>query len=83
MEDVGIFYVHLVFFTAIWYILWILCSFGIIFSRFGILYEERSGNPEIHHRTFPRLSCGCHLTTDLSENRQLQATLGLQPDGCR
>jgi hypothetical protein len=44
-----------------WYILWtlgpfyglcyILCTFGIVhgtlvyFSRFGILYEEKSGNP--------------------------------------
>jgi hypothetical protein len=28
---------------AIWYILW---SFGIISPRFGMLYDEKSGNPE-------------------------------------
>jgi hypothetical protein len=48
MEDVGIFYGHLVHFTAFCYI---LCTFGIVrgnlvfFSRFGILYKEKSGNP--------------------------------------
>jgi hypothetical protein len=49
MEDVGMFYGrlvpctvfvmfdwHLVYFVVIWY----------IFSRFGILYQEKSGNPE-------------------------------------
>jgi hypothetical protein len=47
----GIFYGHLVYFMAIWYILW---SFGIfyghlviwyIFPPFGILCQEKSGNP--------------------------------------
>jgi hypothetical protein len=45
----GIFCGNLVYFTAIWYICW---SFGTIFvghlvyfSRFGILYQEKSGNP--------------------------------------
>jgi hypothetical protein len=48
MEDVGIFYGHLVHFTVFCYI---LCTFGIVrgslvyFSHFGILYEEKSGNP--------------------------------------
>jgi hypothetical protein len=48
MEDVGIFYGHLVNFMFFCYILW---TFGIvggnlpIFSRFGILYQEKSGNP--------------------------------------
>jgi hypothetical protein len=48
MEDIGIFYGHLVHFTAFCYILW---TFGIVrgnlvyFSRFGILYQEKSGNP--------------------------------------
>jgi hypothetical protein len=47
MEDVGIFYGHLVHFTVFCYI---LCTFGIdhgnlvYFSHFGILYEEKSGN---------------------------------------
>jgi hypothetical protein len=48
MEDVGIFYRHLVHLTVFCYILWI---FGIVrgnlvyFPRFGILYQEKSGNP--------------------------------------
>jgi hypothetical protein len=48
MEDVGIFYGHLVHFTVFCYILW---TFGIVrgnlvyVSRFGILYKEKSGNP--------------------------------------
>jgi hypothetical protein len=48
MEDVGIFYGHLVHFTVFCYILW---TFGIVrgnlvhFSRFGILYQEKSGSP--------------------------------------
>jgi hypothetical protein len=48
MDDVGIFYRHLVHFTFFCYILW---TFGIVrgnlvyFSRFGILYQEKSGNP--------------------------------------
>jgi hypothetical protein len=49
IEDVGIFYGHLVHFKVFCYILW---TFGIVrgslayFSRFGILYEEKSGNPD-------------------------------------
>jgi hypothetical protein len=48
MEDVGIFYGHLVHFTVSCYIFW---TFGIVrgdlvyFSRFGILHQEKSGNP--------------------------------------
>jgi hypothetical protein len=48
MENAGIFYGHLEYFTAIWYIVW---SFGnvvviwYIFPRFGILCQEKSGNP--------------------------------------
>jgi hypothetical protein len=52
MEDVAIFYVHFVFFTALWYILW---PFRIIyghlvyyFSRSGMLYQEKSGSPELN-----------------------------------
>jgi hypothetical protein len=47
MEDVGIFYGHLVHFKVFYYISW---SFGIVrgnlvyFSRFGIYSQEKSGN---------------------------------------
>jgi hypothetical protein len=48
MENDGIFYGHLEYFTVIWYILW---PFGnvvliwYIFPHFGILCQEKSGNP--------------------------------------
>jgi hypothetical protein len=48
MENLGVLYYHLVYFTAIGNI---LCPFGIFcghlvlfFPRFGILYQEKSGN---------------------------------------
>jgi hypothetical protein len=51
----GIFYGHLVYFMAVWYILW---PFGIFyghlvyFPHFGLLYQEKSGNPVlIVHQT--------------------------------
>jgi hypothetical protein len=48
MKDVGKFYGHLVYFTAISYILW---PFGIFYGHFGtyisphfgMLYQEKSG----------------------------------------
>jgi hypothetical protein len=49
IEDVGIFYEHLVHFTVFCYILW---TFGlnrgnlVYFARFGILFQEKSGNPD-------------------------------------
>jgi hypothetical protein len=51
MENLGIFYDHLVYFMyshrkycmAIWCI---LLSFGLFSPRFSILYQEKSGNPE-------------------------------------
>jgi hypothetical protein len=55
MENLGIFYDHLVYFTAIGNILWPLGIYyghlvyfmviWYIFPRFGILYQEKSGNP--------------------------------------
>jgi hypothetical protein len=46
MEHIGIFYGHLEYIMAIWYIIW---PFGGIlvyyFTRFGILYNEKYGNP--------------------------------------
>jgi hypothetical protein len=56
LRPFGLFYGHLVYFTAFWSILrpfGIFCghleylwSFGIhIFPRFGMLHQEKSGNP--------------------------------------
>jgi hypothetical protein len=53
MENIGIFYYHLVYFTAIGNILWPFGIFGVIwyiFPRFGILYQEISGNPGLQAR---------------------------------
>jgi hypothetical protein len=53
MNDVGIFYGHLVHFKVFSYILW---TFGIVhgnltyFSRFGIFYQEKSGNTASHYQ---------------------------------
>jgi hypothetical protein len=48
MKEVGKFYGNLVYFTAISYMLWpfgIFCGhFGVFFS-FGMLRQEKSGNP--------------------------------------
>jgi hypothetical protein len=50
MENVGTFYANSENIMAIWYIIW---SFGnfveifYIFHRFGILCQEKSGNPEL------------------------------------
>jgi hypothetical protein len=48
MENLGLFYDHVVYFTAIEHILWpfgIFCGHLVFFPRFGILYQEKSGNP--------------------------------------
>jgi hypothetical protein len=47
VEDVCIIYGHFVHFT-VFYIVWafgIVCRNLVYFSRFGILYLEKSGNP--------------------------------------
>jgi hypothetical protein len=47
-ENLDIFYDHLVYFTAIGNILWPFGHLMVIWyisSRFGILYQEKSGNP--------------------------------------
>jgi hypothetical protein len=47
MDDAGVFYVHLMYFTAIWYTLWpfsIFYGYLIYFSRLGILSQEKYGN---------------------------------------
>jgi hypothetical protein len=52
MVDVCICNVHFVYFTTNWYI---LCPFGKIcghlFSRFGMLYREKSGKPASNRST--------------------------------
>jgi hypothetical protein len=48
MEDVRIFYGHAVYFTAMRHIFWsfgIFCGNLVSFPRFGILFQEKSGNP--------------------------------------
>jgi hypothetical protein len=48
IKDVGKFYGHLVYFTAISYTLWqfdIFCGHLVHFSHFGKPYQEISGNP--------------------------------------
>jgi hypothetical protein len=50
MEGVGIFYDHLSYFTAIWCMFWpfhTIYGHLVYFSRFGMLYQEKSGNPEM------------------------------------
>jgi hypothetical protein len=56
MEDVGILYVPLVKFTANRHFLWLFGTFSpplfwYIFTRFGILYQEKSGNPALGYCT--------------------------------
>jgi hypothetical protein len=49
MEDDGMFYRHLVHFTVFCFILWTfgtVCGYLVYFSRFGIFYQEKSGNPD-------------------------------------
>jgi hypothetical protein len=60
MENVGVFYDHLEYFTAIWYNLWPFVAFWYIFS---FLDPEKSGNPgpEFH----------CHKANATNEGDQL------------
>jgi hypothetical protein len=45
----GRFYVHLVDFMVIWYthfaLIWYTCGLLVYFPRFGMLCQEKSGNP--------------------------------------
>jgi hypothetical protein len=47
MEDGGLFYVRLVDLTAIWYFCGHTVYFMVYFSCFGMLYQEKSGNPGV------------------------------------
>jgi hypothetical protein len=42
LENVDIFYGHLEYFMTIWHI---VCSFGTFFPGFGVMHQEKSGNP--------------------------------------
>jgi hypothetical protein len=50
MDNVGMFYGRLEYFRAYWYI-YVIRPFGIVcchlvfYPRFGILFQEKSGNP--------------------------------------
>jgi hypothetical protein len=49
MKKFGIFYGHLEYITAIWYIVWqfgSLVAIWYILPSFGILCLEKSGNPD-------------------------------------
>jgi hypothetical protein len=49
LKNVNIFYGCLEYFTDIWEILWPFGSFSahlVYFSGIGIMYQEKSGNPE-------------------------------------
>jgi hypothetical protein len=51
MGKAGIFYGHLEYFTVLWYILWPFGNVVVIwyiFPRFGILRQEKSGNPALN-----------------------------------
>jgi hypothetical protein len=54
MKHVDIYSGHLEYFTANWYIVWAFGNFLVIcyiFPHFGILYQEKSGNPVLNiHR---------------------------------
>jgi hypothetical protein len=48
VEHVGLFYVHLEYIKAVWYILWPhdkMLVIWLIFPRFGVLYQTKYGNP--------------------------------------
>jgi hypothetical protein len=50
MENIDIFYGRSEYITAIWYILWPLGNLVAVwysFPRFGILCQEKSGNPAL------------------------------------
>jgi hypothetical protein len=55
MENVGIFYVHLVYITAIEIFYVNLVCFVVvwyIFPHFGMLYQEKSGSPDLNNPLF-------------------------------
>jgi hypothetical protein len=56
MENVGIYYAHLAFVVDIGDILWSFGNLVVSFPRFGILCQEKSGNPAMWSRPEFQLS---------------------------
>jgi hypothetical protein len=56
----GIFHGDLGYFMTIWYL---LCSFGAFYSGFGIMYQEKSGNPAFQASTQKKAAAdqGCQI----------------------
>jgi hypothetical protein len=69
MENAGIFYGHLVYFTAIWYILWpcgnVVVIWYIFFRFSAFLCQEKSGNPVMHPKKQLRYSGSGNILGDL------------------
>jgi hypothetical protein len=83
MENLGIFYDHLVYFTAIGNILWpfgTFCGHLVYFSPFGILYQEKSGNPGMINDLRCRRRCHPPHVAFVSKECKTAAESGL-PDG--
>jgi hypothetical protein len=61
LRQLEIFYGHLVYFVVIWY----------ISPRFGILYQEKSGNPalkaSLHETRTHKLGKGCKGNAELAD----------------
>jgi hypothetical protein len=62
--------VHLVHCVFIWYI---VCSFGTLcvhlvhFSDFGIMFHEKSGNPDYIHATGHNCNSCCYIVRHCSD----------------
>jgi hypothetical protein len=74
-KNVGIFYGHLEYITAVWYIFWPFGTFvaiWYIFPRFGILFQEKSGTPGCTHihRMVRAERCFASKVVNLEELRQ-------------
>jgi hypothetical protein len=86
MENVGIFFGHLEYFTAIWYILWQFGIYGYhwyIFSSFGVLCQEKSCNPaedqryDFVHEYILRKWQKCRPRLKIQQNMHEEITIGL------
>jgi hypothetical protein len=70
-------YVHLVYFEAIWYILWLFGKFYghlVYFFLFGMLYQEKYGIPGCDHKN---ISHEAAAKNDKKCNRHLSIFISL------